>query len=248
MTNRQPKYLVLGFLVVSCGLILLALQHFARLKLREENLALQQQIELLGSQSAENGRLSQKIERRQSPQALYSSQFEELARLRTEVAAQKNEIQKLQDKLAVELAPPPFKELPGNIRVINVPRESWVFAGYSTPEAAFQTMLWATSQGDINAIRGSLTPAEQKRRLEAGWKDKTDSEIAETGIQALGKVTGYQILNIQMFSENEAHFTIYMNGLDQPAQPLWLDLKQTGDGWKSDAWVKITGTPASSAK
>jgi hypothetical protein len=40
-----------------------------------------------------------------------------------------------------------------------ISKQSCVFAGYATPEATFQTMLWAAARRDTNALLSSFDPA-----------------------------------------------------------------------------------------
>jgi hypothetical protein len=230
MTNL--KFGLICALLMAGGVMLLVRQHSAQVKLRADNFALQQEAGQLTSLAEENARLSNRIARAQNLPPSSTNPLTELSRLRAEVGAQKSEIEKLRTELADELAKPSFQNLPGSNRFVNLPKESWAFAGYATPEAAFQSMLWATLQGDVNSIRASITPAEQERRLAGEWKDKTDSEIADAGVQGLSKATGIQILNLQMFSPDEAHFTVYISGIDHPDQPLWMDVKRIGGEWK----------------
>lgn len=229
------RFGLIGALVMAGGIMLLVRQHAAQVKLRADNFALQQEAGQLTSLAEENARLSNRVARAQNPPPSSTNQLAELERLRADVDAQKGEIEKLRTELANELAKPSFQNLPGSNRFVNLPKESWTFAGYATPEAAFQSMLWATLQGDVSSIRASITPAEQERRLAGEWKDKTDSEIADAGVQGLSKATGIQILNLQMFSPDEAHFTVYISGIDHPDQPLWMDVKRIGGEWKVDA-------------
>lgn len=236
ITVTKLKFGIIGALVLAGGIWLLVGQHRARTQFRAENAALQQEADQLPSLVEEQARLTNQLARAQSLASSSSNPLSELGRLRDAAAAQKDELQKLRAELASELAMPAFQKLPGSNRIVNLPKASWSFAGYATPEAAFQSMLSATLQGDLSALKSSLTPAELERRLHGEWKDKTDREIADAGVEGLSKATGVQILNIQMFSPDEAHFTVYINGFDQPDQPLWMDLKRIGGEWKSDAY------------
>jgi len=229
------RFIFIGVVIIAAGVMLLMRQHTVQLGLRADNFALQQEVDQLAPLAEEHLRLSNQIAQAQGLSQSSTNQLAELERLRTEVAAQKGELQKLQAELAAELAVPTFQSLPGSNRFLYLPKESWTLAGYSTPEAAFQSMLSATLQGDVNGIRASITPAEQERRMKREWKDKSDSEIANAGVQGLSKATGIQILNMQMMSQDEAHFTVYISGFDHPDQPLWMDVKRIGGEWKVDA-------------
>ncbi|MGA2557816.1 MAG: hypothetical protein ABSG04_16220 [Verrucomicrobiota bacterium] len=232
---NKLKFSILVAMVLAAGAALWGLQHKFQVKLSGENSALQRQIDQLTPLAAENQRLSNQVALAQLSPASSNNQSAELRRLRAETEAQKLEIQKLRSQMAAAAAPPPSGELPFSMRFVNIPKESWAFAGYDSPEAALQSMLWATRQGDVNAIRESLTPAELDRRLAGDWKDKTDGEIADAGLQRLSKATGFQILKFEMLGDDTTHFTVYIHGFDPPDQPVWMDMKQIGGGWKSDA-------------
>lgn len=232
---KTLKFGIISAIVVAAAATLLVLQHRSGVILRAENLSLHQQIKQLAPLRAEQDRLSNEIARARTAPSSSNSHALELQRLRAEVGAQKGEIQKLRTQLAAAAVVPIHQDYPATLSFVDIPKASWAFAGYDTPESALQSMLWATLQGDVNAVRASLTPAEQARRLAGEWKNKTDGQIADEGVQRLDKATGFQILNIQMFSEEEAHFTVYINGFDQPDQPLWMDMKRIGGEWKSDA-------------
>ncbi len=232
---KTSKFVIIGAMLLAAAAALLALRHRSRMNLRAENLALQEQINQMIPQVAEHDRLSNKVAGAASAPSSAIEQSIELQRLRAEVGARKDEIKKLRTQLAAAAVVPIHQDYPATLSFVDVPKNEWAFAGYDTPEAALQSMLWATLQGDVNAVRDSITPAEQARRAAGEWQNKTDGQIADVGVQRLGQVTGFEILNVQMFSEDQAHFTVYIDGMDQPDQPLWMDMQRIGGQWKSDA-------------
>jgi len=230
---NKSRFHILAVLVVVIELVILRQQSQARSKLRAENQALELSAGRLTALAAENRRLAHDILADSSSPT--ESQLDELIRLRSNVGNQQRQIQDLQTKLADLSTLPSFQSLSGSNRFVNLTKESWASSGYRTPEAALESMLWATAHGDVNAVRASLTPAELERRNNRAWKGLADSEIAAAGMQGLSQVSGIQILNLQMMSESDAHFTVYISGLEQPDQPLWMDMKLVDGEWKSDA-------------
>jgi len=218
----------LSALLGACVVVAL-LQFNSQARLEADNLRLRQQI--ARPTSAETGSSNPVPQTQESPWSS-ASQLMELERLRTEADTQKREIQKLEDDLAAVTLPPLPTNMPSSSVFVNIPKEAWRFAGYATPEDALQSMLWATREGDVNALRASLTPEEQQRRK---WTGKTDQEIADAGVQGLTNATGFQILKLEWLAEDRAHFSVYIDGFDQPDQPLWMDMKKIGNEWKSDA-------------
>jgi hypothetical protein len=230
---NKSRFYILTALVVVIELVILRQQSQARSKLRAENQALELSAGRLTALAAENRRMAHDVLAGSSSSA--GSQLDELIRLRSNVENQQRQIQDLQTELTTLSTLPSFQSLSGSNRFVNLTKESWASSGYSTPEAALESMLWATAHGDVNAVRASLTPAELERRNNGAWKGMTDSEIAAAGVQGLSQVSGIQILNLQMMSESDAHFTVYISGLEQPDQPLWMDMKLVDGEWKSDA-------------
>ncbi len=55
-----------------------------------------------------------------------------------------------------------------------LPKEAWTFTGYATPEAAFQSVFWAMSQGDVKTFLASLTPEARQ-----SMSQKSEQELAE---------------------------------------------------------------------
>jgi hypothetical protein len=230
---NKSRFHILAALVVVIELVILRQQSQARSKLHAENQALELSAGRLTALVAENRRLTHEVLAGSSSPT--GSQLDELIHLRSNVENQQHQIQDLQTKLAALSTLPSFQSLSGSNRFVNLTKESWASSGYSTPEAALESMLWATTHGDVNAVRASLTPTELERRNNGAWKGLTDSEIAAAGVQGLSQVSAIQILNLQMMSESDAHFTVYISGLEQPDQPLWMDMKLIDGEWKSDA-------------
>ena len=152
----------------------------------------------------------------------------ELLRLRNQVAqlrAATNEVHELragiQHSPASSRATQPAAEF--------VPRESWTFVGYATPEAACQSMFFAMSQRDQNAFVDALSPEEAARHSEQ-FADKQE-QIAEKWsrqTEKIMKITGYRILERNELSPEEMVLVIYAGkqGL------LPMQMKKVGDQWK----------------
>src|SRR5439155_5108481 len=174
MAMTKLKLGIIGAIAVAGVATPLLLQHEAQVELREENRSLRQQIERQAQFKAENERLSNLIAQANGSQ-LSKDQLSELMRLRGEVGMlrrQTNELRKLrtahnQDPLATT----------SPSEAATVPKESWVFAGYVTPETALQSVAWAMSKGDVKTFLASLSP-ETKNEYAQRFQGKTESEIA----------------------------------------------------------------------
>ena len=109
-----------------------------------------------------------------------------------------------------------------------VARSSWAFAGYASPESAFQSSVWAIGKGDGQAWLGSLTPAMQweVRQKAAGDDDKI---IGDDTKRDFALVTGYRILDKQVVSKDEVVLEVYAEGLNQTTK---ASFQRIGNEWK----------------
>src|ERR1019366_6551868 len=180
MGMTKLKLGIISAIVVAGMATPLVLQHQAQIKLREDNQALRQQSDQV---AAENERLSHLAARANSSQTLANGQPGELLRLRGEVGVlrqQKSEAERLLEEhrrlgsgatnsqSAHATNPPTPFSAP-------VPKESWAFSGYATPEAALQTMAWAWGNRDWEALLASATP-DGRKELEKTFGGKPASE------------------------------------------------------------------------
>ena len=85
-----------------------------------------------------------------------------------------------------------------------LPRESWASVGDDTPEAAFQSTLWAMTQADPKAFLASLTPEYQKRFLASDGRGKTDKQIAALNRHRAEEVVDFQITGKEIISDDES--------------------------------------------
>src|SRR5262249_31795882 len=89
-------------------------------------------------------------------------------------------------------------------------------AGYATPEAAMQTMMWAHRSFDFKAILESLTP-EERKGLERQLREHPDAEaqLRAKVSQEFARIKSVTVLDKQVISENQLLFHIYLEGPEQ---------------------------------
>jgi RNA polymerase sigma factor (sigma-70 family) len=155
----------------------LVVVHRSESRLVAENQALRRQMQEMAAETARRSNLT--------AQASHAGQWSdpqrsELMRLRGEVGMLRRQIQRV--GAATQAAPaarldPGVAQAPGAVASSNVlPRESWSFAGYATPEAALQSIAWAASKGDVRTFVGSLTE-EGRAQFDKETQGKSDSEV-----------------------------------------------------------------------
>jgi RNA polymerase sigma factor (sigma-70 family) len=107
-------------------------------------------------------------------------------------------------------------------------KDSFVYAGYETPQASLRTTLWAMSNGDMNAFLASCAP-EEKAERENEWRGKSKEVLAAEGKRQLNGVTGVKILDQTAVSSDRIVLTIYLDGQDNSQK---LVFRKIGADWK----------------
>jgi len=179
-------------------------------KLREENQALRVRAEQVDSLLVENSRLSNLVAQAETLAPAREDAPAELLRLRGEVGRlrqQESEFKKLQTdnrRLQKAAASTGAAEHPNTEDLnIQLPKDAWAFAGYDTPEAALQTVMWARREGDLKSLMTSLSPAFIEKAQKA-WGDKFEDEIKSELPGNLDRTTECRILKKEMVSDSEA--------------------------------------------
>jgi len=210
-------------------------------KLREENRLLRQQMEQL---QVGNDHLSKLLAQANNAEKLPNEQTSELLRLRGEVAnlrRQTNELARLQvenQRLhASLLASKAGTQTAQTLE--SLPKESWSLVGYADPESAFQSALWAMSQGDAKTFRASLAPGGGEF---AEWADKSDTDLSTRIQREAEKVTAFKIMDQEAISDDTAILTVMAEGINEVGR---FRLQRIGHDWKLAGPVKDGEAPDS---
>jgi RNA polymerase sigma factor (sigma-70 family) len=114
-------------------------------------------------------------------------------------------------------------------------RASWGFAGYATPDAAVQSMLWAKSVGDVQTFLASVTPDITNAMLKSYLKQNSDAARSQFLIDQSQNWSGLQILNEIPLADDEvmvqARLQVQANGKPQQGD-MMLVLKEINGEWK----------------
>ncbi len=87
------------------------------------------------------------------------------------------------------------------------PRPVTGFAGYATPEAAVQSMIWSGSQGDFPGYLAGCTP-EQAERLRRKVAGKSPDEVSKEAMAWARSLTGYSVTFREEIDDDEVHLHI----------------------------------------
>jgi hypothetical protein len=109
-----------------------------------------------------------------------------------------------------------------------VPLTDLAFAGYATPEAALESLLWSERETNLTAYMTSLLPNQQS--LEQA-RLQSQSEQGDGGLffREPGGVTGFQFLDSQPITEDEVALTLFVKGREQVMKVV---AKRLGAEWK----------------
>ena len=114
----------------------------------------------------------------------------------------------------------------------DVPRASWAFAGYATPEATVQSVFWAMREKNSSSFPfylDGLVP-EMRDKMEKEIQSRGDGAFAKFSEQEMGEVTSYRILKKITLSDNKTQLQIRFSGPRGPVQTVTLE--KIGNEWK----------------
>ena len=213
-------------------------QHQYRSRLHEDDQLVRQYVAQL---TAENERLSNLLAKIKGSDSLTGDQQSELLRLRSKVSEllrQQRENEKsraapakIEPKPAAEDAVPPKETAaqPG------IPRESWAFVGYQTPQNALQSVMWAMNTGDVRTFLASLSP-ESQDAVTARFEGKSESEIAALLKDEVSHIGALRPDRMRQASDTEASFEVSSmetdNGNVKTRDAAVLNFRNIGGAWK----------------
>lgn len=231
--------LLIALLFLGAGMAFF-LQHRSQVTLDRENQSLRQRIEELSQLVSENGRFSRPVAQATPSGSLSNGLFLELLRLRGEVGrlrVESREAEKLRNenqRLRTDTAS--GKRLaetasPGATTQGDVPKESWTFAGYATPEATVHSAVWAINSGDVKTFYASLTE-ECRQKVASEEKGQPATDMAAKGIHLFSKFTAFRIDGRDDPSDSTVILTVSMIRPDGTPETEKMTMKRVGAEWK----------------
>lgn len=237
---RKLPLAVLGLLLVAGAAALVLAWHRSAASARAAVQALRAQAEGAARLETENERLSNLLNQAASPLSLPTDLMGELLKLRGEVGRLRQEDQentKLRDQnrqLRMELAaaqtasgPRRPAEMPADSYW---PKESWTFAGYDTPEAAWRSTLWAASTGDLRAFTAGIT-GQIQQELEAEAKDKSEAQMLADIQRETTQIKSCRLVSREVLSDDEVVLAVDLDS-DTRTEGLRMRMKKVGAEWK----------------
>jgi RNA polymerase sigma factor (sigma-70 family) len=220
----------IAVLVAGCMTIPLAMQHRTQASLREEISRLRQQLDSAVPAVAANQILPTADT---NAPTMSADEFKELLKLRGEVGLLREQAR--EQKTANSRGPTDQSAAPqmstGGSKLASrsfVPRSELAFAGYASPEAALESVLWAENQTNVVSYLASLVPDAQQSEQDRLQKEFING-VAQPFFRTGNLVTGFQLLETNRISDDEIALTFFMGGR---GGTIKLPAKRIGDEWK----------------
>ena len=220
--------------------IWLVVGHQDRLRLREENKTLRQQLAQMASLGAENERLSNLVSEVSRPRSVSDDQLGELLRLRGELGvlreqskeleALRNANRKVSTPLDSSLKAQSAAPAGAAATADYWPREAWVFAGYASPDAALQSSFWASNQGDVKTFLGGIE-GEILQKVQKDSEGKSEDELSAKAIAEVASLKSVRILNREVRAEDTVVLTAEFEE-GNSTHTTKLLMKKFGNDWK----------------
>ena len=238
MTTLQ-KTVITATLAVVAGAGIYEARQAAQL--REQVQMLQQQETTQAEQNtqmqSERDDAMRKLALLADENALSKSNHSELLRLRGEVALHRQQLKDLKNSLADQ-----NRQQVGNTNdqantapLKIIPKESWAFAGYTTPEAALQSVAWAMNRGDVKSFLTSFTP-EARQIVEQKLNSNSEVELAGNIRAEVSAIEALRLDRKQNSANGEVSFILHSkqqdNGATTMKDDMILRFKNVGGEWK----------------
>ncbi|HEX3627330.1 MAG TPA: sigma-70 family RNA polymerase sigma factor [Verrucomicrobiae bacterium] len=107
------------------------------------------------------------------------------------------------------------------------------FAGYATPEASVQSMIWAAGTGDLEKLPAAVT-ADQMDGFRAKMKGLSPEQISQALVAWAHGMAGYQITQKEVISDDEVHLHIHATPSAEALHSgkVVIRMKKIGNEWK----------------
>ena len=236
-TNSPSIIPGLAGAVVLLGLTAgLVMEHQTKLELREDQQALQQQLDRVTDLLAGQERQAS-LPVTASPAPSLAADPTEVLRLRAEVGALRQLTNELEpaskENLAAHAAWDRYLADAAAPKVATAdfwPRDSWSFAGFASPDDALRSSLWASSNGDLKALLAGAT-GEFRQMLDKEFEGKSADEASIRAMDEVSNVKSVQVVNREFPSDDTAVLTVTLDDRDQTHTTKLL-LKKIGSEWK----------------
>jgi RNA polymerase sigma factor (sigma-70 family) len=143
-----------------------------------------------------------------------SSNEAELLKLRGEIAVLQNQRntanQFLEATKRLGFAPAEVREYSPTNFPLNMPTAGIAYMGYSQPEAALETLLWAFRKGNQQVIMETLSSQQGFNNWQKLLNTDSTDQLANQGASFFNKIAWVNLTKKEIISDNEVLFTIFI--------------------------------------
>jgi RNA polymerase sigma factor (sigma-70 family) len=163
-----------------------------------------------------------------------NSREQELLKLRGEIGLLRQQNLELKQPMQVLAVAPNQAHLRHSTNI--VAREAWSFAGYATPEAALQSMIWAKSTGDFQTFLNSIIPEATNDVINGYHAEQSPDKAVSRLLTETKNLSGLQILKAVPLDEDtvlvQTTFHAQPPGSDPKQDTLQMVFKNVNGEWK----------------
>jgi hypothetical protein len=236
----KSKFLLIGLVILTGGIVSWTLQHHAATKLREMNDTFQRQTGELGRLREQNSRLSNLISLASKSNSSSLDELRELLRARNEVGQLRykgrdiNQLRSTNDSLLAALSN--SQNIATN--PVRWSQDELADIGYADPESAIISTLWALNNEGPNPFFSKLTDDEKAQLAREG---NSETEIAARSKKMAellnpASATGISLAGKKFTSADEAIVDLYYEGEGKTRQ---FAMKRVNGQWRLESLVMI---------
>jgi hypothetical protein len=240
MKETMVKFCAVVFLLAASILSPWWLWHGAQVKAQERREALRQQAEHTAQLNAENERLHRQAALARNRQTLPDAQQRELMKLRSDIGrlrAAVKETEKLREsnqKLRLAAAKTEPTSSPGPSTADYWVKDQLAFSGYTSPESALKTALWAVRSGDVTNMLACMTPEvrekmEKERQKDEKSEAQSTAEFKSMADSLIAPNTAFRLLDQKIKSPDEAILNLSFEGEGRSRKFI---MRKLGAEWK----------------
>lgn len=228
-TMNKLKVIAVSTIILALVAGLLA-ERQSRIALREDMLSLKSELERLEERVAAS-HPAQTAARESPPAATSADETGKLLALRAQMSELLRRLSALEAaNAAVSNSVPSAKGADVAFVYPDATRRSeYAFSGYSTPQSAFQSVLWAITQLDARTFQASIA-GDVAAGFASQFQDLPEGVMPggfENG--AMFKASGYRVLEEMPLSDEELRLKIFLEGSRVVIKPV---LRRIEGEWK----------------
>jgi RNA polymerase sigma factor (sigma-70 family) len=111
---------------------------------------------------------------------------------------------------------------------------AFIFAGYATPEAAIESLVWAFSTGDAENLKAGFTAEEMEKFRRMKLEGKSNEEVRRFLVARANALVGYKITQTEVISDDEVHLHLHLRpSAELPKADTIIIMNKIGKDWKN---------------